>query len=61
MNKTTTANDKLEDEAEEWCTMAELAAPGRCNGMKEAELYAEDAESREHERPAYAKQGIMQY
>ena len=46
---------------EQWCTIAELSAPHRCNGMEAARLYAEDASEREHDRPAYRKAGIKQY
>ena len=59
----TNAHEKFEGEKkqDEWCTLAELEAPTRCNGKAEALLYAEDAQCRDHIRPAYQKAGIKQY
>ena len=50
-----------QDADEEWCTLDELAAPHRCNGVESAKLYSLDAKSRAHERPAFAKAGVLQY
>jgi hypothetical protein len=60
-NTTRAGEKKTADDTEEWCTIDELAAPHRCNGKVNAELYAEDALSRPHIRPAYARSMIKQY
>ena len=60
-NQNSFEKEKTSVDSTEWCTVEELAAPGRCNGIESAKMYAEDAVSRLHIRPAFAKRNIMQY
>ena len=60
-NQNSFEKEKTSVDSTEWCTVEELAAPGRCNGIESAKMYAEDAVSRLHIRPAFASRNIMQY
>ena len=60
-NWTERTNSRVQQEEDEWLTLAQIGGPLHLNDMKHAELAVQDCESRPHRKPKLAAAGVLEY